>query len=342
MTRPTVSQAEAWRPDSLHEAAVAWYATTTDIHASVDVAVRGVDSTHEFWTGSAAEAARREALAVGRDSDALARAMVMAAVAARDGAEQIGAARTDVLALVAAARTEGFAVGDDGTVAVRADPAPLLVMLSGADGAVARDMLTARAHEMTGRLIESLDRLGTADADAASDIEEALATPVAHPPPTLPAGAWPVSAGDIVAGWPAMSQDRIADQIAAMTSEQRQHLSAEFPRQVGNTDGVPWEMRIAANRTNIAQAILDEPDDRRVAFYRTLLGEVDDPAGGGRRIDRQIIAFDPARGSLIELNGNLATAKSVAVLVPGMNTTIEGSAANTATARRFVSRTRGG
>jgi hypothetical protein len=138
-----------------------------------------------------------------------------------------------------------------------------------------------------------------------------------------------------------MSQDRIADQIAGLTPGQRERLIADFPRQVGNTDGIPWDMRIAANRTNIAQAVVDEPDPYRQVFYRTLLGEVDDPAGGGRRIDRQIVAFDPARSSLVELNGDLATAKSVAVLVPGMNTTIEGSAANTATARRFVAAGRG-
>jgi len=105
-------------------------------------------------------------------------------------------------------------------------------------------------------------------------------------------------------------------------------------------------MRVAANRVNIAQAIIDEHGDdpesqRRIAFYRSLLGEIDDPAASGQRVDRQILAFDPARGSLIELNGNLSTAKSVAVLVPGLNTTIEGSAANTQTARRFVSATRG-
>jgi pimeloyl-ACP methyl ester carboxylesterase len=58
-------------------------------------------------------------------------------------------------------------------------------------------------------------------------------------------------------------------------------------------------------------------------------------------VDRQILAFDPERASLIELNGDLATARSVAVMVPGMNTTIEDSAANTTTARRFVSATRG-
>ena len=80
---------------------------------------------------------------------------------------------------------------------------------------------------------------------------------------------------------------------------------------------------------------------RVVAFYRTLLGEVDDPARSGQRIDRQILAFDTARASLVELNGNLSTAKSVAVLVPGLNTTVEGSAANTRTARRFVTATRG-
>jgi hypothetical protein len=138
-----------------------------------------------------------------------------------------------------------------------------------------------------------------------------------------------------------MSQDRIGEQIAAMTPAQRQRLITEFPQHVGNTDGVPWDMRVAANRVNIAQAIVDTEDPRRVAFYRTLLGEIDDPARSGQRIDRQILAFDPARASLVELNGSLSTAKSVAVLVPGLNTTIEGSAANTQTARRFVSATRG-
>ena len=341
MTRPTVSQAEAWRPDSLREAADDWYAVANDVHASVDIAVRGVESSDAFWTGSAAETVRQEVFAVGHASDAVARAMVGAAVAARDGAEQITTARADVLGVVATARSQGFSVGDDGSVSVGDDVSPLLVALSGGDEAVARDMLTMRAGELTRQIVDALDRLDAADADAADDIEEAFATPVSRPPATMPAGAWPVQAGDIVAGWPAMSQGRIADQVALMTPDQRERLIAEYPRQIGNTDGVPWDMRIAANRTNISQAILDERDPERVAFYRTLLSEVDDPAGGGRRVDRQILAFDPGRASLVELNGNLSTATSVAVLVPGLNTTIEGSAANTQTARRFVSATGG-
>lgn len=341
MTRPTVSQAHEWRPDWLREAAEDLYAAATDIHANFDVAAQGVVSTDDFWMGSAADSAREHALALGPASDSLARAMVMAAVAAGDGAEQIGKAQANVVAVVADARTAGFTVGDDGSVSVSDPPPPLLVTLSGGDEAVARDMLAVQADELTRRIVDALDRLGAADADAAGDIEEALVVPVTHPPETVPAGAWPVRAGDVVAGWPAMSQDRIADQIAAMTPEQRERLVAELPRQVGNTDGVPWEMRVAANRTNVAQAIVDEPDGERAGFYRSLLGEVDDPAGGGGRVDRQILAFDPGRASLVELHGNVSAAKTLAVLVPGLNTTIEGSAANTQTARRFVSATRG-
>ena len=340
MTRPTLTDAERWTPDALREAADAWDAAAADVHAGVEIAVQGVDASREFWTGSAAEAARRHALDVGRASDAVARATVMAAVAARDGADQIAAAQAKVLTRVADARADGFAVSDDGTV-VAPPASPLLVALSGGDGAVAGDLLALRAAELTRQIGADLDRLGEADRDAAADIEEAFTLPADRPAPTTPAGAWPVSAADVVAGWSAMKQDRIAEQIAAMTPDQRERLIAEFPRQVGNTDGVPWGMRIAANRVNIAQAIVDADEKGRVAFYRGLLGEIDDPTGGGRRVDRQILAFDPAMATLVELNGNPSTARSLAVFVPGLNTTIEGSAANTQTARRFVSATRG-
>ena len=105
-------------------------------------------------------------------------------------------------------------------------------------------------------------------------------------------------------------------------------------------------LRVAANRVNIAEAILaesggDDGSRRRLTLYRDLLAEVDDPNHAGGRIRRQILGFDPARASLIELHGDLASARGVAVLVPGVNTTMEGSAANAATARRFVTGSEG-
>ena len=347
MRRPTVTQAEAWRPDALRQLADAWDAAARQMRTHVDSVGREVNRSRDFWTGSAADTARETVRSIAADGDAVARSLVTAAVAARDGADQIATAQTDVLARVAAAHTDGFGVGDDGSASPPADPQPLLVALSGGSAGVAGDLLALRATELTRQIVDALERLGAADADAAHDIEEAFASPpVADAAPTVPAGAWPVQAADVVAGWPATSQDRIASQIAAMTPEQRQQLIDEFPKQVGNTDGVPWDMRVAANRVNIAQAIVDERADdpdakRRIAFYQGLLGEIDDPTRSGRRVDRQILAFDPGRAALVELNGNLPGASSVAVLVPGLNTTIEGSGANTQTARRFVSATRG-
>ncbi|MGX9792127.1 alpha/beta hydrolase [Mycobacterium sp. MMS18-G62] len=334
--RPKVSQAEAWRPDALSRLADGWDEATRQLSAHVDAVMADIGRSRDYWTGAAADAARRDADSIAAAGDAAARSLVVASVAARDGAEQITKARDDVKAQTAKARDDGYAIGDDGTVTIRAGPVPVLVALSGGDVHVAHDMLALRAAALTDQVVDALNRLGAADADAAHDIREALASsPLPRPAATVPASAWPT-----------MSQDRIADQVATMTVEQRDRLVAEFPHQVGNTDGVPWDMRIAANRLNIAQAILDEPGDnpdslRRKDFYRSLLGEVDDPAGTGRRIGRQILAFDPNRAELVELNGNLSAARSVAVLVPGLNTSIEGSAANTQTARRFVSATRG-
>ena len=353
MILPTVSMAQRWRPDALLQLAEGWDSAARALGADVDGAVADSDRSLDYWTGAAADAARERARGIAADTAEVARRLVTASVAARDGADQLAAARADVLAGLELAERDGLVVADDGSVTLADRPAPLLVLLAGGQEAVAVQMLEVRAAESSTRIRDALQRLGAADADAAADIAAALGA--AHPQPaastgqapaaTVPAGAWPVQAADVVDGWPRMSQDRISAQIAAMTPEQRGRLIAEFPQQVGNTDGIPWDMRVAANRLNIAGAILaetgsDDGSRRRIAFYRSLLGEIDDPAGGGR-IPRRIIAFDPGRASLIELNGDLAAAHSVAVLVPGVNTTMEGSAANTATARRFVSATDG-
>lgn len=291
MTRPSVQQAQAWRPEELSALADAWDRSARVVYALVRTAAAAVP---DAWTGAAADQARARAQAFCERGEEVARALVMAAVAARDGAGQLAAARREVVHLVNTARREGFQVADDGSVALDADPTPLLILVSGGDADVARELLELRASELSRTVSAALDRLGAADDDAARDLEDAFEwTGVARP--------------------------------GAETS---------------------WDARIAANRTAIAQAILDEaPDERnaqrRIAFYQSLLGEVDDPAGTGRRVDRQLLTFDPDRSTLIELNGDLHAAKSVAVLIPGMNTTIEGSAANTRTARQFVAATHG-
>lgn len=270
MTRPTVAQAESWRPEALGELADAWYRLARDVFARVRAAA---SATPDGWHGEAADAARTRLEACRDDGEAVARTLVLASAAARDGAGQLTDAQRQVTRWVGIARGEGFHVTDQGTV----------VASTQAD--------QVRADELSDALTSALVALGEADADAARDIADAF---VAAPP--VPGG--------------------------------------------------PFGEELAQSRQDIAQAILSEPlDDRasveRMAFYHGLISEVDDPAGSGERVDRQIIAFDPDQQVLIEVNGDLRNASDVAVLVPGMNTTIEGSASNTVTARQFVAGSEG-
>ncbi len=330
---PTLSQAQSWRPDSLRQAADAWDAAATDIHREFDVVVRGVQETQDFWTGDAADAARDRAANVSGSAAKLARALVAAAVAARNGADRIAAARDGLLSQVNSVRSQGFVVADDGTVAPPARPPAFVLAQCAGNAALATNVLSAMAAEYTRELAGKLDALGAADDDAAHHIDDAFHG-LTTPGPTQPTGL----GENPVANWPNMSQDGISATIGAMTADQRLQLVDDYPQQVGNTDGVPWDMRVAANRLNIEQAVLDarreldraqdprqrEAIQKRIGFYQGLLS------------DRQILAFDPARASFVELIGNLDTARTVGVLVPGMNTTIEDSAANTETAKRFV------
>lgn len=117
-------------------------------------------------------------------------------------------------------------------------------------------------------------------------------------------------------------------------------LTAGAPALIGNLDGVALEDRVAANRTRAAEHLVDLRARRRRA-----LG-IEDDAGGARwralpsagvdAIDReiayyeavacgrrQLYAWDPAHGSLIEMSGDPATAKAALFVVPGTNTTAD-------------------
>ncbi|TRW78973.1 alpha/beta hydrolase [Mycolicibacterium sp. 018/SC-01/001] len=340
MSRPTLTLARAWRPEALAELAQRWDATARLVDDAADSVAALIEAGREHWAGHAADAATDRARELAAGAAARARTLIAASVAAGDGGSQIERARSDLLDTIDTARRDGFTVADDGSVTPTGDADPLLVLLTGGDAATLAEIRAVRAAEVRDQITAGLERLGAADEDAAADITAALEREgAAGPAATVPAG---MSQTDIVSAWPRMGQDAIAAQITAMSAEQRDRLVADFPRETGNTDGVPWPLRAAANRINIAEAILaesgaDDGSRRRLALYRDLLAEVDDPAHPGRRIRRQILGFDPARSSLLELHGDLASARGVAVLVPGVNTTIEGSAANSATARRFVS-----
>lgn len=105
--------------------------------------------------------------------------------------------------------------------------------------------------------------------------------------------------------------DAVARVAARFSPQQLARLAAEHPRLVGPVDGMPVELRFAANRVLIADA-------RRAAEHD---GD-DDRADQLQRLHapgRQILRFDPSGdGQVAEVLGDLATATDVAVVVPGM------------------------
>ena len=166
MRRPTVSQAEAWQPDSLRRLADVWDEAARRLTVHVDSVMREIRRSHEFWAGATADAARDDARGIAAAGDDAARRLVIASVAARDGADQIAAALAAVRMRVSEARSGGFDVADDGTVSIRAGPPALLVALSGGDPGVARDMLKMRADGLSGQITDALDRVGRAARDS--------------------------------------------------------------------------------------------------------------------------------------------------------------------------------
>ncbi|BBZ33798.1 alpha/beta hydrolase [Mycolicibacterium confluentis] len=376
---PTVSEVEHWRPSVLHEVAEAWSVLALALRRHTEGLAR---NDGDAWSGTAAEAAFAQLAGRVERAHQLAQALASAAVEARRGGQELITARGTLVAVLQSVRSLGCVVDDAGVVSAAAPR-------------------FGSADDWTAQVQTALQRAGAADHCVAAAIREALGVafgeaptdPVRAPaaPNTAPA------ATDVVAAWPTMSQDRIAAQISAMTPEQRAALIAGAPRQVGNTDGVPWPMRVAANEVNIADAvaaqrrILDRPENekirealaqgfgqglrgaggfspdraaaerfqamvltdpawraaaiahhdraprRNIAFYGELTAVVPDPTGrSAEPVKRQVLAFDPARSSLVELHGDLSRATSLAVLVPGLNTTVQESDSNVRTARRFV------
>lgn len=263
MTHPSVAQVQTWRPETLTEVADAWHDAAGRLQAQADaVDERAAGSTGVF-NGSAADAARDAIGPATAGLRQLCRALILAAAEARDAADVLGRGRDRVLAVVADARDEGCPISDDGTIGPPPEPSALLLACSGGAESAARAMLEVRAAALTDALHQALSALGAADVEAARAIDAAFEVTSPAPAAVRPAAA----AGDPVAEWPHLSQDSIAASVADMSDSQRQRLIEQRPGEVGNTDGVPWDMRIAANRINIANAILDEhrtldaPDD---------------------------------------------------------------------------------
>ncbi|MEU9001067.1 alpha/beta hydrolase [Streptomyces sp. NPDC059982] len=149
-------------------------------------------------------------------------------------------------------------------------------------------------------------------------------TPAA--PRALALAAWAVARID---GRPVPAADSpvrtVSRFFAGLDAAQRSRLADGYPLVVGNLDGAPAETRYRANRAALTQAARVEeargkdvaltPSDRAAAIRRAHRFESLAEPG------RQILVFDPTGSGLAaEVFGNLAAARRVSVIVPGVDT----------------------
>lgn len=136
--------------------------------------------------------------------------------------------------------------------------------------------------------------------------------------------------------------EAVATWWASLSASTAAALISGVPALIGNLDGVGLADRVAANRTRAAghlaelqrrreETLLEGrrplprsgPDllatttrvasiDREIAYFRAV------EAG-----QKQVYAWDPVHGSLIEMSGNPSTAKAALFVVPGTNTTAD-------------------
>lgn len=249
----TVSQARQWRPEPFIALATEWDTVSGRTQVLADRIEQELAACRERWQGLAADAACAEITHIGSALRNLSRVLVLAAAEARDGAVTTELAQHHVIATVSTAESEGCVVTDDGSIEPPLQPTSLLVLLAGGHEPAADSFLDVRATHLSVELKSALSDMTEADTATARSIDTALAA------------IWDISAtgpvessAAIVAQWPQLSQDQIAAQLAALSPTALRQLVREAAQQVGNTDGVPWPMRVEANRLNIANAILAE------------------------------------------------------------------------------------
>jgi Alpha/beta hydrolase len=128
-----------------------------------------------------------------------------------------------------------------------------------------------------------------------------------------------------------VQQERIQDYFATLPKEVTDWLVTREPDLIGNLRGVPPELRTAANTLAIRRELDSLPtvpgDVRQTEMLEQLLQprvtNTWNPDGTERReeVPRQFIHFDPrGPGEVVEVIGDLRTAQTVAVFIPGMRT----------------------
>lgn len=275
------------------------------------------------WRGQARDAAARRLAQEVDHAEEVSRVLAAFADAATQAGAELASGRDRVLGLAA---EQAGSVVDEKTRGVD-DPGPTRTP----DAAVSAALADLDALDR--RRAAGLARLA-ADLAAMVDGHVTVSTPEG---PRDPDG--------VVNRLVALRPDQRRDLLGRMTPGDIERLIAADPGLLGQLDGVPFAVRIAANRRAIEEALADEirrgaGDGPRARQLRDMLGTVPDPHDPGRRVPRQFISFaNTETGRSIEMFGSWnPKTRGAAVYVPGTGTKLDTADSNRTAAWNFANR----
>lgn len=165
MSGLSISLVRSWRPEALSSSAADLGRASSVVDDQVDQLRRSLERMLEDAGGHWAQAAGERAAEEVRTGVRLADALDTARRVLRDGAGEIGAARTTLMAQMDAARGEGFVVDDDGRVTAPTLPP---VMSAPDDAAVALASRDARQRSLDERAQQVADGISSGLASVAA------------------------------------------------------------------------------------------------------------------------------------------------------------------------------
>ncbi|MGK4581036.1 alpha/beta hydrolase [Kitasatospora sp. HPMI-4] len=307
------------------------------------------------WSGSAAAAATKALERTDGRLDGSHTAMRGMGILLRDAAEAFELAQAKLLEAVGEATAAGFSVADDGSIdcpppaeADRRDPG------CATPGAPAQARARALAARVTGAIAEAdaadrqvaalLDQLAESARSGCGINRDAATTrldSINGLGRKLTTAAWPADDA---------SPAQVHDWWQSLTLAEQQKLIKERPELLGNRDGIPSAARDQANRSVLPRLLaayrskphpLSPADQRKLDGFeglrKRLAGEL--PDGGGPGSDPPLLLIglsDQGQGRTILSWGDPDTARHVSALVPGLNSTLAGTAdGDTSTALRI-------
>lgn len=317
---PSISQLRGWHLDGLAAAGAQARDNVRSIDESLDKAERAIANAPNWFgqTHDAATARIEQEVDHGRE---LCNVFNQISDNAEDAARDLDSLRSFVLGKVDEAVGRGFTVSDTGEV-------------THPDSERAEDAEQYQSAIQSG--LDEVDRLDTSYGQALRTYAKDLAAMVhGQPDVTLPSGER-IDPDALVDRMAAITPDERAALLAALDPETLHALVIADPQQLGNMDGVPFDMRVASNEINIRNALNDElqkvpPDQARVDQLNAMLGTIDDPLTPvSDQVDRQFVGFSPeGNGRMIEMIDSIQPGvNGVGVVVPGTNTNLNGSSSN--------------